>query len=286
MPAKQVRNICFTLNNWTPDQYAELQRYYDEQVVPIRYIIFGRETAPETGTPHLQGYCEFLRPVAFSKVHRLFFNAHIEPRSRYSTSAQAAEYCKKDDTEPYEAGEMSKPGARTDLDSIRDQLLSGDTTVDDIAMENPTVFHQYGRTLERIQTIALRRQFRTEMTQGYWYFGKSGQGKSHTVFHDYDPSTHYIKNLRDEWWDGYNGQPIVIFDEFRGQIPFGQLLTLADKWPLTVKQRHREPVPFLAKEIRITSCLRPERAYANIDRDEDWVQFTRRFHVQEIISNS
>ena len=114
--------------------------------------------------------------------------------------------------------------------------------------------HQYGRTLDRLEAIALRKKVRKWQTQGVWYTGPTSSGKSHAVFTNthgeygsYDPETHYLKNLCEEWWDGYKGQSIVIFNEFRGQVPFSELLDLCDKWPKTVKQRNKEPVPFLAR---------------------------------------
>eukprot|EP00873_Tetraselmis_striata_P010697 jgi/Tetstr1/430961/TSEL_020716.t1 len=108
-----------------------------------------------------------------------------------------------------------------------------------------------------------------------------GGGKSHKVFEGYDPDTHYVKNLNEEWWDGYKGHPVVIFNEFRGQIKFSELLDLVDKWPKTVKWRNRESVPFLAKEIRVASIKPPEHVFSRIveNEEEPWGQFQRKFTV-------
>jgi hypothetical protein len=38
------------------------------------------------------------------------------------------------------------------------------------------------------------------------------------------------------------------------------LLDLVDRWPKTVKIRNREPRPFLAKTLLITSSMTPEEA--------------------------
>jgi len=47
------RDWCFTLNNYKAIDEAILRQ------LDSKYLIYGYETAPETGTPHLQGYVYF-----------------------------------------------------------------------------------------------------------------------------------------------------------------------------------------------------------------------------------
>jgi hypothetical protein len=65
-----------------------------------------------------------------------------------------------------EDDERPKQGERTDLNVLRDEILAG-KSVQEIALENPDGFHQYGRTLKKLETIALRRKFRTWTTKVY-----------------------------------------------------------------------------------------------------------------------
>ncbi|AFS65285.1 replication-associated protein [Dragonfly associated cyclovirus 3] len=52
MSARQrLKRIVFTLNNYCEDDFVRIQSY----VEIYQYCVVGRETAPETGTPHLQG---------------------------------------------------------------------------------------------------------------------------------------------------------------------------------------------------------------------------------------
>jgi hypothetical protein len=193
-------------------------------------------------------------------------------------------YCSKDTAGVLaEVGERPAPGSRGDLTELKDMVLAGKLTADEICADDPMMFHQYGRTLDRLETIALRKQWRTWMTKGIWYTGPSGSGKSHAVFSDYDPETHYIKDLSTDWWDGYKGQPIVIFNEFRGHMmSLSKLFDLVDKWPTVVKWRCKESVPFLAKELRITCIHPPRRAYSGVSDDEPWAQFDRRFEIRKL----
>jgi len=176
-------------------------------------------------------------------------------------------------------GDEPKQGRRDDLDETKEAILNGELSVDELALENPMMVHMYGRTLDRIEDISLRKKFRSWMTKGLWISGASGTGKSHKAFEGFNPDTHYVENLSEDWWDGYCGQEIVIFNEFRGQVRFSELLDLCDKYPKTVRRRGREPVPFLARTVIITSIHTPEQCFSSVS-DEPWEQFHRRFETE------
>jgi hypothetical protein len=116
-------------------------------------------------------------------------------------------------------------------------------------------------------------QRRTEMTKGVWY---TGDGAAGAAFRGYDAETHFVKELSTRWWDGYRGQPVVIFNGFEGQVGLGELLALVDARPRAVPVGRRPgAVPFLAREVRIASRSAPGRVYAG----EDMGEFDRRFDV-------
>ena len=267
------RGYCLTCNNYTDEHVSALKN------LKYRYLIIGDEKG-EGGTPHLEVYVYFASAISFGSIKKkVGTQFHIEAAK---TTTAAADYCKKEKI-MFEDGDPPAQGKRVDLMAIRDQIVLEHKSVDDICMEMPEVYHQYGRTLHKIEDIALRKRFRTEMTKGIWYHGPTGAGKSHEAFQDFNPATHYVKNLRDDWWDGYTGQEVVIFNEFRGQLPYAEMLELCDKWPTTVKRRNREPVPFLAKEIRVTSALEPNKVYGGVcDREDNIAQLLRRFEVKKV----
>lgn len=51
MARNRLKRICFTLNNYTEEDERRIQ----ESSEIYRYAIYGRELAPTSGTPHLQG---------------------------------------------------------------------------------------------------------------------------------------------------------------------------------------------------------------------------------------
>lgn len=272
----KMRNFCFTLNNYSNLEYTLLKD------LECKYIVIGEEVG-ESGTPHLQGYVEFKNPRSFKGIKKIIGDrAHIE--RRYGTSTQAADYCKKDG-KFFEKGEISAQGARADLLELKDNIMNG-MTVDEVCMEDPVKYHQYGRTLNKLEDLRMRQIFRTEMTEGIWIWGSTGTGKSHMAMKDFNPKTHYIYPYDNGWWDAYTQQDTVVINEFRGEIKYAKLLELCDKWPVMVKRRNREPMPFTSKKIIITSSKKPLHVFGEEHPetgvwtcDDNIDQLLRRFKV-------
>lgn len=267
---------CFT--NF--DLEFDYEKYLKETTA--LYVAVGRETCPTSNRLHDQGWVYFegqrgsIKGVAkqLGGCHVAMCRGNID---------QNDDYCSKE-SELRTFGEKPKQGARLDIESAVSQIKSGERTVDQITLEQPEFYHQYGRTLSKIEDIVLRQRHRTWMTEGMWYWGRTGVGKSHQAFEGFSPETHYVYPNDGGWWDGYAGQETVILNEFRGEITFGELLDLVDKWPKQVRRRGREPVPFLARRVIITSSLAPQRLYKNVCDDQERIdQLLRRFQVQEIL---
>ena len=61
----RTRNFCFTLNNYTEDVYQALL------AVECKYVCIGKEIAPETATPHLQGFIVFKNARTLASLKKL-----------------------------------------------------------------------------------------------------------------------------------------------------------------------------------------------------------------------
>jgi len=271
---KRGRRFVFT---YYPENDTEV--FYNERI--MKYCEFGVETCPSTGKLHYQGW------MATHEVHSELslckkFNCFV--RKMGGSILDNEIYCGKENN-VRKFGKLSQ-GLRSDLNELRDSIINGQQTAETIAMEDPIIYHQYGRTLHKIEDIVLRKKFRTEMTTCDWYYGNTGLGKSHIALSNFNPDTHYVWKYDNGWQDGYTGQEVVIINEFRGQIPYYELLSLIDKWPYTLRRRNREPVPFLAKHIVITSALSPAEIYNNLSQKDDLSQLMRRITLYEKTSRS
>jgi hypothetical protein len=260
----------------------DLEFDYDKYLADTTalYLAVGREVCPKSKREHDQGWVYFEgQRGSIKQVAKQLGGCHVEMCK--GNIDQQEDYCSKDG-KYREFGVKPRPGARTDLDGVRDDIMKGTRSVDEICVESPALYHQYGRTLHKLEDIALRAKHRTWMTAGIWYWGASGAGKSHRAFQDFDPRRCYVFPNDGGWWDGYSGQETVIINEFRGGIPYSELLDLCDKWPKSVRRRGREPVPFLAQRLIVTSVLRPDEVYSGLAENDSLEQLYRRFELVEV----
>ena len=275
------RSWCFTINNYS-EQFAlhMFENIRNGKVEGIKYIIVGKEVG-ESGTPHLQGFVMFENPRGLKGIKRekYFDRAHLEIAK--GTPKQASEYCKKDN-DFVEYGEVPKgQGTRTDLEGAYKAIKEG-MSVDDLAWENPNVYGFAHKALGKLEDIRLRKNLRTEMTQGEWIYGATGVGKSEYAF----ANPCYVYPYDNGWWDGYAQQDIVVIDEFRGQLPFNELLRMVDKHPnYFVRRRCREPMPFVSKKVIITSSMPPWEVFKKLDESDSLHQLYRRFKIYKIDKN-
>jgi len=85
-------NWCFTLNNYLQEDFEFLDELYRTQ--KVKYLVYGKEICPTTGTIHLQGFLQLSKKLRFSGVKKLLGDKfHIE---QAVLPEFAAEYCKKD----------------------------------------------------------------------------------------------------------------------------------------------------------------------------------------------
>ena len=270
---KREKSKLWWFTQWNLD--FDYEKLYQETTAT--YIAYGYEETPSEGTPHHQGVIHFSGQRGSIKGVAKDLGSNCKVGMCNGNIDQNIDYCSKGEGQFTEIGTKPKPGRRTDLNLLKNEIMTGATTVDKVAIENPAMFHQYGRTLSKIEDILLRKQYRTWMTKGVWIWGPTGTGKSHEVYDGFNPETHYRYPFDGGWWDGYTGQEIVIFDDMRGELRYNQLMTLVDKWPRTVRRRNREPAPFLAKEVRISSSRHPGEIYYN---EESLDEFLRRFDIK------
>ena len=164
----------------------------------IRYIAYGNETCPTSGKPHHQGWVCFKNQRghgnrALAKICKL-----VGDRGRVfpmrGSLQQNDDYCSKQG-KLIELGDRPAQGDRGDLKQVVDDMKTGKRRADDIAVEDPVFYHMYGRTLAKAEDVHQRKRFRTDMTQGIWYWGTTGVGKSHAAFDGFHPDTHYVKPM-------------------------------------------------------------------------------------------
>jgi hypothetical protein len=206
------RGWCFVINNYTDeDEFGVYELQHNEQV---RYVVCGNEVG-ELGTPHLQGYLYFVNKKSMAQVSSLLPRASLQ-RQR-GTCEEASVYCKKDGdffehgVLPADQVDNGQRGGGAEIlrwDTARQAAKEG--RWDDIPSD---IFLRHYSSLRRI-----RNDFRVVppihegVLEHEWWYGEPGTGKTRTAFETYPDA--YIKDPKERWWDSYDGQEVVIVDDF------------------------------------------------------------------------
>lgn len=244
------RNWCFTINNYDESDEVRLKALPDW----VEYCVYGKELAPKTGTPHLQGYLELFNASTLKRVKTYVGKtAHLEAAKGSQESNY--KYCTKEG-EFVEIGtrRQKAQGKRNDIALVKQMLLQG-YTMSQVIMATDSF--QAMRAAEKIkQYIEPKRSWNPEII---WIHGPPGYGKSHIAFHIAPDAHATSENYK--WWQGYDAHEDVIIDNFTDQwAPLQFMLRLLDKFPFTVEYKGGSR-SFLAKRIIITSVHPPQNCY-------------------------
>lgn len=218
----KFRNWVFTINNWVDEDCLRLGK------VVCKYLIGGFEVG-EKGTPHIQGYVEFENPICLNGVKkRICPKGHFE--SRKGSAEQAIKYCKKDGNW-FEVGdfEAKTPGKRSDLERVAELVKNG-KSIAEIAEECSEAYIKYSRGIEKMKLIVDRPPKWRDVKVSV-YIGDSGTGKTRKAMEN--PSVYKLNQPSNNslWFDGYNGEEVLLIDDFSGWVKYRELLTLLDGYP-------------------------------------------------------
>ena len=213
----QARDWCFTVNN--PVQSEQEFMSYLQTLPDLRYVVFQKEKAPETGTEHYQGYFEFTQQKWFTTIKKYLSEkaigvaAHIEARRGKRT--QARNYCMDEDTrispQYYEYGEFIEDGERTDLTDIMHDIENG-MSFYDLSKKHGDRFIRVMKWAKEFRQAHLENKYKRVFRnmKVYYIYGSAGCGKTSYVFnkHGYD-DVYRTTNYEFGWVDDYNGEKVL-----------------------------------------------------------------------------
>ncbi|AGJ74758.1 replication-associated protein [Dragonfly associated cyclovirus 7] len=277
MANAKIRRFCFTWNNYPLEAYTKCEEFIKNK---CKYGIVGEEICPNTGTLHLQGFCNLHKPTRFNAIKRDLDNSiHIEKANGSDIDNQT--YCSKSGIF-FESGIPSKQGKRSDLMQVVETITKSEVppTLEDIATKHPVEYIRYFRGIEKLQSIlrpVCARRFKTDV---YYYWGAPGTGKSRTALEEAEKitTTSIYYKPRGLWWDGYRQQTCVIIDDFYGWIKYDEMLKIMDRYPykVQVKGGFEE---FTSKHIWITSNIDTDLLYKFSNYSN--VAFERRLTIKK-----
>lgn len=162
------------------------------------------------------------------------------------------------------------------MESVAEDVKSGQFTMREVAMRHPAMYVKFSAGIHRLESILVPpREWVTDVVVLH---GPTGLGKSryarHLLRHHGKPYIHWP--TKRHWFNGYCGQAGVLFEEFRGQIEFADLLGLLDRYDIQVETKGGF-VEFCPRQVVICSPMEPVDWYPYLDNKDSIEQLSRRF---------
>lgn len=266
-----------------------------QKFIPTYYCMADEISA--TGTYHTHVFLYSTSPIRFSTLKNRFPIAHIE--KAYGSAKENREYIRKDgkwaETEKAETcvvgtfeewGELpsEKEEKTPQMFRLVQNIRAGLSTTEIIDDSPGLAFRVREIDLLRQTLTAEKYAVENRRLEVTYLYGASGAGKTRSIYDRHEAKsicriTNY-RSARGISFDSYNGQDVLVFEEFSGQIPIEDMLNYLDIYPLYLPARYNDRVACYTK-VYITSNLPLEKQYRTEqwDRPETWRAFLRRIHT-------
>ncbi|AHA36869.1 nonstructural protein 1 [Penaeus monodon circovirus VN11] len=248
MPRDRAKRWVFTWNNYTPENVAHLQE------INCKYIGWGYETAPSTGTPHLQGFVYFHKQLRWKAVMAIMGNPSFVEVMEGTVEDNIA-YCTKGPGEFWQSGPPPTEKKKTEFKDILKMTLK---EADEVMREEHT--WQSGSSNWKRLRSSMIKHYIGEM-EVLWFYGPTGTGKTRCAVEEHNGE---LIEFDGKFFDYKGGADCVVLDEIdklEKPIPMGTMLRLLDRYKYSLRVLG-DYVPRDFKKIIITSTNHPEVVYS------------------------
>lgn len=247
MAKKNTRSRAwvFTLHDYTEEEFEKVK------ALECRYLSVGKEVAPSTGRPHLQGYIYFDTARTFLSMKKAIDDRVFLEAAR-GKADRNQEYTQKEG-EFFEKGEKPDQGKRKAIEEIKEAVASG-ASLRDMA-EIQGVNYQSLRMGQLLLSLCeKKRRFKPRVT---WLYGPPGVGKTRYVYDKFDADdVHEVFGKSLQWFQGYDAHKVSIIDEVDMHTDYSMLKRLCDRYPCQVEYKGGSR-QYLAEDIFLCSLMHP-----------------------------
>jgi len=304
MPQEKSRKYQLTINN--PSEYGLTHEKIKEnlETLKIEYWCMCDEIGVEAKTPHTHIFLYSKNAILFSSIKKRFYQAHIE--CAQGTCQQNRDYIRKEgkysDSDKKETNLIEtfeefgvmptvRSGSQDNIASQVLQMIKDGCTNIDIIEAFPSYLTKTAH-LDKIRQTYKEQEYskifrHLEIT---YIYGETETGKTRYVMDNYGYENVYKVTNYAHPFDSYEGQDIILFDEFRSSLPLKDMLQYLDGYPCRLPARYSDRQACYMK-VYIVSNIPFDKQYTNIQIEEpqSFEAFRRRitkFLNFEIIDNS
>lgn len=263
--AGKRRKWFFTL--WKMDiNWEELKEDYSDI---IRYLVVQKELTPTTNKEHWQGAIHMRNACRMNKIRRLFNlgkgadSGDIRPQM--GNNKQVRDYCLKARTSlgfQFEFGKPSLQGIREDIEDIKKRIEKGENDYH-ISQDHFGQYAQKHKWFAKYRGLHLAEKSKKFRHLNVKFLsGPTACGKTRYAYEKHDINDIFKINCSDglKWFDGYEGQSVLILDEFKNQVPLTRLLDLLDGYQCRLEYKGGMTYAQWTT-VYITSNLHEEEVY-------------------------
>lgn len=286
----QSRKWQLTINNpadkgYTHDRIKEIL----SAMKSVIYWCMADEIGDQ-GTYHTHIYLQGRSGIRFSTLRSRFGSCHFEmakgnaqQNMEYvSKTGKWAEHKKSETSVPgtfEEFGELpvERQGRRNDLDDLYSMIKDGYSDYQ-ILETMPESLLSIDK-VERVRQVIRYEQFKDTFRNldVYYVYGDTSLGKTRSIMEKYGFSNVFRVTDYRHPFDGYRGQDVVVFEEFRSSFLFSEMLNYLDGYPLELPCRYANKYACYTK-VYIVSNIPVSNQFREIQTDspESWSAFMRR----------
>lgn len=265
----------------------------------------------EQGTPHTHVYIKTRNPLKFSTLKNKFATAHLEkaqgtPQENRNYIRKEGKWTDSDKKETNlpdtfeEIGELPKnqQGERTDIENLYNLVKEGYSNAEILEQCTDTAVKYYDK-LNRIRYDYYSDKYKSKRRLSLkvnYVTGATGMGKSRDILDEFGDENVYRVTEYQHPFDGYQLEPVIVFEEFRSSLRLQDMLNYLDIYPVQLPARYAPKVGCYLT-VFVVSNWTFEQQYAEIQKDIEqqssyraWVRrfngFVREYTAEGIVTYS
>lgn len=256
------------------------------------YFCLSDEIGGKEHTYHTHIFCVFENPKLFSTIKNKFPEAHIET-ARGSCSANRDYVFKQGKWKDTEKESTSIPGTQMEYGELPEEracpkpelallyeLIKEGKSNAEILEEYPEYMFDITH-IDRCRLILRQEEFKNTWRnlEVIYIYGKTGTGKSRFVMEKYGYENVFRVTDYVHPFDTYNGEDVLMMEEFNSAIRMQDLLNYLDGYPLKLPARYSDKIACFTK-VYFTTNLPLNDQYPNVKQDtpQVWAAFLRRIN--------
>jgi viral replication-associated protein len=247
----------------------------------------------QQGTLHTHVYAAFKNAVMFQTMQQRFYGAHIEDargthrenRDYIRKEGKHRETDKADTNLPdtfEESGELpAEPERRIKQSEAILAMIEDGASDAEILRTYPSALNHLPRIQQTRQALLedkYRCVRRTDLKVRYIH-GATGVGKTRSILDEYgDGNVYRVTNYKHPF-DGYKGEPVIVFDEFRSSLPLADMLNYLDVYPLMLPSRYADRVACYTRVFIVSNIsIKEQYPIVQLEEPASYAAFLRRIN--------